>query len=191
MQIKIILPITILQKKNWLLTKSTLFSLLIIGTLAEKKQDIPHQESVLFHPVLKAYPTQHSWITTGHILLCDLNRKICMFNSQKILVHKLLVKIQGQPLALPFVLNALQGEFPNIDSIYESYKQTIQSAVQLPKTELENMSPPENLQSKRSLPPFLWDVLKWLTGTVPWGIHKRSSNLSTNWYRNRPNNRRL
>ena len=47
--------------------KALLFSLLFIGTLAEKKQDTPHHESVLFHPVLKAYPTEHSWIITAHI----------------------------------------------------------------------------------------------------------------------------
>ena len=34
------------------------------------------------------------------------------------------------------------------------------------KTESENMSLPENLQSKRSLLPFLGDALKWPTGTA-------------------------
>ena len=42
----------------------------------------------------------------------------------------------------------------------------MQSAVQLLKTESESLSPPENPWSKRSLFPFLGDVLKRLTGTV-------------------------
>ena len=52
-----------------------------------------------------------------------------------------------------FVLNALLGEFSNIDSIYKFYKPTIWSAVQLLKTESEfkKLPLPENLQSNRSL----------------------------------------
>ena len=74
------------------------------------------------------------------------------------------MKLQGQLLASHFVLNALLDEFFNMDSIYESNKPTIQSSVQLLKTESENLSPPENPQSKGSLLPFLGDALKWLTG---------------------------
>ena len=40
-----------------LLTKPAFFSLLFMGTLAEKKQDTPHHDFVLFHPDLKAIPT--------------------------------------------------------------------------------------------------------------------------------------
>ena len=82
-------------------------------TLVEKKQDISHHESVLFHPVLKAYPTDHSWIITVYISLGDLNRQLCMFNCQKTLAHQL----QGKLLASHLVLNALLDEFSNIDSI--------------------------------------------------------------------------
>ena len=65
-------------------------------------------------------------------------------------------------------MDALVDEFSNIDSSYECYKPTIQSAVQLLKTEseFENLSPPENPLSKRRLLPFLGDTLKWLTGTA-------------------------
>ena len=31
------------------------------------------QESILFHPVLKAYPTHNSWIITAQVLLGDLD----------------------------------------------------------------------------------------------------------------------
>ena len=97
-----------------------------MGTLAEETQHTPHCESMLFHPVLKAYPTWHSWIITAHISVGDLNRQLHMFNHQKTLAHQLLVKLQCQPLASHFVLDALLGEFSNIDSTYESYKPTIQ-----------------------------------------------------------------
>ena len=81
---------------------------------------------------------------TAHISLGELNRQLYMLNHQKTLAHQLLVELQGQPLASHFALNALLDEFSKIDNIYEFYKPTIQSAVQLLKTESENMSPPEN-----------------------------------------------
>ena len=68
------------------------------------------------------------------------------------------MKLQDQHLASKIVVNALLDEFASIDNIYESYKPTIKSAVQLLKTNSENP------QSKRSLLPFLGDALKWLTG---------------------------
>ena len=37
------------------------------------------QESVLFQPVLKAYPTHHSWIITAHISLRKLERQWISF----------------------------------------------------------------------------------------------------------------
>ena len=62
--------------------------------------------------------------------------------------------LQDKLLASQPVLNAFLDEFSNIDSIYESYKPTIQSAVQLLKTDSENMSLPKNQWSERSLLPF-------------------------------------
>ena len=75
----------------------------------------------------------------------NLHRQLHLFNCQKTLAHQLLVKLHDQPLASQLVLNDLLDEFSNIDSIYESFKPSMQSAVQLLKTESENMSPPENL----------------------------------------------
>ena len=91
-----------------------------------------------------------------------------MFNCQKTSAHQLLVKLQCQPLAIHFVPNALLGEFSNIENIYKSYQQTIQSAVQLLKTESEfkYLSWPENPQCKRSLLSFLGVAIKWLRGTA-------------------------
>ena len=89
-----------------------------------------------------------------------------MFNHQKTLAHQLLVKLQDQLLASQLVLSALLDEFSNTDIIYESYRCTIQSTVQLLKTDSENVSPPKSPQSKRSLLHLLEDALKWPIGTV-------------------------
>ena len=71
-----------------------------------------------------------------------------------------MVKLQDQLLASQLVVNVLMDEFANIDNIYESYRPTIKSAVQVLKADSENQ------QSKRSLLPFLGGVLKWLTCTA-------------------------
>ena len=90
-----------------------------------------------------------------------------MFNYQKILAHQLLVELQSQLLVSHFVLNSLLEELSNKDSIYKSYKPTIQSRVQLLKINSEFKKPVTslNLQSKRILLLFLEDALKWLTCT--------------------------
>ena len=54
------------------------------------------------------------------------------------------LKLLDQLLASQLVLNALLDEFSNMDGIYESYKPTIRSAVQVLKTDSENMSLTEN-----------------------------------------------
>ena len=82
------------KKKPFTHKKPPLFSITSIGTSAEKKM-IHHIMSPSICPVLKAYPTQHSWIITAHISLDDLKRQLCMCNHQLTLVHQLLVKLQG------------------------------------------------------------------------------------------------
>ena len=98
-----------------------------------------------------------------------------MFNQQKTSPHQLLVKLQNQPLASQLLINALMDKFNNTKNTYESYRPTIKSAVQLPKADSENQ------QSKRSLLPFLGDVLKWLTGTATtrdtWEIKQQVNQL--------------
>ena len=39
-------------------------------------------ESVLFQPVLKAYPMHHSWIITAHVSLGNLEKQWRMFIKQ-------------------------------------------------------------------------------------------------------------
>ena len=111
MQLKIISTITIFPKRTPLLMKTSLFQLTLQRDLSRKKQDTPCHESVFFHPVLKAYPAQHSWRITAHISLGHLNRQLLMFNLQKTSTHQLLVKLQEQLLASHFISNALLDVF--------------------------------------------------------------------------------
>ena len=64
------------------------------------------------------------------------------------------------------MLNALLGKFSNIDNIYQLYEPTIQIAMQLLGTEpvLDKLTTSDNPQPKRSILPFLGDVLNWLMG---------------------------
>ena len=157
---EIILPTTYLKNKKKICysQKPPFFGLLCIRTLVDK--DTPCHESVLSHPVLKAYPTHHSWIITAHISVENLDWQLCMFSLQKSLAHQLLVKLWDQPLASKLVVNVLMDKSANIDNIYKSYRPTIKAAVWLLKADLENM------WSKRSLLPFLGYAFKWLTGTA-------------------------
>ena len=66
------------------------------------------------------------------------------------------------------MLNALLGEFTSLNSIYQSYEPTMQTPIQLLRTEpfLDILTTNDNLQPKRSLLPFLRDKLQWLMGTA-------------------------
>ena len=67
-------------------------------------------ESVLFHPVLKAYPTHHSWIITAHVYLGNLDKQWKMFIQRKARSQQLLISPQWKPLAPSYLLSALQVE---------------------------------------------------------------------------------
>ena len=47
-------------------------------------------ESVIFQPVLQAYPTCHSWIIMAHVSLRHLEHHWKAFNRQLIRTHQLL-----------------------------------------------------------------------------------------------------
>ena len=136
--------------------------ILISGTLQQESQ-----ESILFCPVLKAYPTHHSWIITTPISLGDLDKQWRMFIQQKARSNQLLTSLQWKPLAPSYLLSTLQVELANLDSIYTLYKPFILTATQLLKNEpsFNDMSPLGKC-IKRSLLPFLGDAISWLTGTA-------------------------
>ena len=93
------------------------------------------QESVLFQPVLKAYPTYHSWIIITHASLGNLEKQWRMFVQQIERTQQLLTSLQQKPVSPTNIISALQAELTNVDSIYTSYKLLILTATQLLRRE--------------------------------------------------------
>ena len=124
-------------------------------------------ESVLFQPVLKTYPTCHSWIITAHISLGHLECHWKYFNRQLDKPCQLLLFLNHQLAAPTHLLSSLQVELTTTNEMYNSCKPTTISAINL-----LNMDPSfdghihGNTHCKRSLLPFLGDALRWLTGTA-------------------------
>ena len=122
-------------------------------------------ESVLFQPVLKTYPTNHSWIITAQISLGHLEHHWKYFNRQVGETCQLLLFLSHQPAAPTHLLSPLQVELTTINDMYNSCKPTIISAVNL-----LNMDPSfdghthSNTHHRRSLVPILGNALRWLTG---------------------------
>ena len=83
-------------------------------------------ESVLFQPVLKAYPIHHSWIITANVSLGNLEKQWRMFVKQMGRTQQLLNSIHPT-----YMISALQAELTNLDSIYTTYKTLILTATQL------------------------------------------------------------
>ena len=119
-------------------------------------------ESVIFQPVLEAYPTQHSWIITAHISLGNFEYHWKTFNRQFDRTHQLLQSLDQYPSSPTQLLSTLQLELSNIKVIYNSGKTTITSAIKL----LQSNQPWTHIHHRRSLLPFLRDALSWLTGTA-------------------------
>ena len=124
-------------------------------------------ESVLLQPVLKAYPTHHSWLIIAHISLGYLECHWKSFNRQMDKTHQLLQFLSQQPSAPTQLLATLQVEISNINDVYISNKPII-----IPAINLLTMDPSFDGHSsrnnclKRSLLPFLGNTLSWLTGTA-------------------------
>ena len=123
-------------------------------------------ESVIFQPVLQAYPTCHSWIITAHVSLGHLKHHWKAFNRQ-LRTQQLLHFLNQQPSVLIHLLSMLQIELTNIECMYNSCKTTITSAIDLLHTNpsFDRQSQP-HIHRRRSLLPFLGDAFRWLTGTV-------------------------
>ena len=124
-------------------------------------------ESVLFQPVLKAYPTCHSWIITAHVSLGHLECHWKYFNRQMDKTCQLLLFLSHCPAAPTHLLSPLQVELDTINDMYNSCKPTIISAINLLNTEPSFDGHIHiNTHHRRSLLPFLGDALRWLTGTA-------------------------
>ena len=90
-----------------------------------------------------------------------------MFAKQMGRTQQLLNSLQQKPLALTYMISALQVELTNLDCIYTSYKPLILTATQHLRREptFDGVSP-FNRCTSRSLLPFLGDALSWLMGTA-------------------------
>ena len=119
-------------------------------------------ESVIFQPVLQAYPTRHSWIITAHISLGNLECHWKLFKRQLTGTQQFLRSLEQHPSASTQLLTTLQLELSNIQDIYKSSETTIISAINL----LNSNQPQTITQCKKSLLPFLGTALSWLTGTA-------------------------
>ena len=124
-------------------------------------------ESVIFQPVLRAYPTHHSWIITSHVSLGHLEHHWKAFNRQLARTPQLLHFLDQQPSVPTQLLSTLQVELTNIENIYNSCKTTIISAINSLQTNpsFDGQSQ-SHIHHKRNLLPFLGDALRWLTGTA-------------------------
>ena len=91
-------------------------------------------ESVIFQPVLQAYPTCHSWIITAHLSLGNLEHHWKAFNRQLARTQQSLSFLDQQPSAPTQLLSTLQVELTNIKDIYNSCKTTIISTIKLLET---------------------------------------------------------
>ena len=124
-------------------------------------------KSVLFQPVLKVYPTHHSWIITAHVSLGHLELHWKYFNRQVDRTCQLLQFLSQQHAAPTHLISPLQAELTIINDIYNSCKPTISSAINLLNTDRSfDGHVNSNNCPKRSLLPFLCDALRWLTGTA-------------------------
>ena len=125
-----------------------------------------NKESVLFQPVLKAYPT-HSWIITAHISLGNLEKQWKMFTRQMDRTLQLLNSFLWKSLAPTHLFSTLQAELNSLNIIHTSYRPLILAATQLLQKEPSSHRVlVSNMCMRRSLLPFLGDTLSWLMGTA-------------------------
>ena len=124
-------------------------------------------ESVLFQPVLKAYPTCDSWLITAHISLGNLEQHWKSFTRQMDRTWQMIQSLNQWPSAPTELLSAQQAELTNLNDIYTSYKAIIIPAINLLATDPSiDGNTNYNRWVKQSLLPFLGDTLCWLTVTA-------------------------
>ena len=144
------------------LTSHLHYSLVLTLTPTSTSSQTEPGESVIFQPVLQAYPTRHSWIVTTYISLGNLECHWKLFRRQLTRTQQFLRSLEQHPSASPQLLTTLQLELTNIQDIYTSKEATIISAINLLNS--NHLQP--ITRCKRSLLPFLGTALSWLTGTA-------------------------
>ena len=140
------------------------FRFLLLHILAQGERI----ESVLFQPILAAYPTRHSWIISTHINLGTLHKPMHMFNRQKNIVCEMISKLRNHPDDTIEPLQPLQIELDNLHNLFMAYKPVFSSTRSIlqmqPSFDVKPIPP--SRRKKQSLLPFLGSALKWLTGTA-------------------------
>ena len=126
-----------------------------------------NRESVLFQPILKAYPTHHSWMITAHVSLGNIEKQWKLFTKEMIRTCHLLPSLLCKPAPPTQLFSGLEAELSNLNGIYTSYKPLIKAATQLLQREPSFHGIPVSRKCmKRSPLPFLGDALSWLTSTA-------------------------
>ena len=92
-------------------------------------------ESVLFQPVLAAYPTRHSWIISTHINLGPLHKPMHMFNRQKNIIREMISKLRNHPDDEIEPLQPLQVKLDNLHNLFMAYKPIFSSARSILQTQ--------------------------------------------------------
>ena len=161
-------------------------------TLVNTSSTRENGESVLFQPVLKAYPTCHSWLITAHISLGNLEWYWKSFTRQMDRTWQLLQSLSHWPSAPTHLLSALQAELTNVNDIYISYKPIIITALNPLDTDPSfDGNSNYNKCVRRSLLPFLANAQSWLIGTT---TTKDVTSIKKEWINSsqcKPHNRKL
>ena len=110
-----------------------------------------NRESVLFQPVLKAYPTHHSWMITAHVSLENMEKQWKLFTRKMIRTCQLLLSLLWKPSAPTQLLPEHKAEFNNLNNIHTSYQPLIQATTQLLKKEPSFDGIPVSSKHMRSL----------------------------------------
>ena len=116
-------------------------------------------------PVLKVYPTCHSWIITAHVSLGHFKCHWKYFNRQLDKTCQLLLFLAT--CSTQHLLSPVKVELTTINDMYNSCKPTIISAINLLNTDPSfDGHIHSNTHHGRSLLPFIGNTLRWLTGTA-------------------------
>ena len=120
-------------------------------------------ESIIFQPVLQAYPTQHSWIITAHISLGNLDCHWKTFNRQFDRTQQLLWSLDQYPISPnPVTVNTSIGTIQ-----HQKYIQLWQNNHNFcHKTTTNPTNYGHTSVTEEAYYPVLGDALSWLTGTA-------------------------
>ena len=134
------------------------FRFLLLHILAQDEKI----ESVLFQPILVAYPTRHSWIISTHINLGTLNKPMQMFNRQKNIIREMIFKLRNHLDDAIEPLQPLQVKLDNLHSLFMAYKPVFSSTMSVLQMQpsFDGKPIPPSGRKKWSLLPFLSSALK-------------------------------